>query len=130
MNTNTTSAADIRQQIEKAVALTEIDVSLSWGDRDGKPCPRCGAGVIADDRATVECTGSKIRGCVQCVGPIVASYCTAFRTNVLKDVVTELAAAKKERATNTIKWADAEVKRLADKAAREVAAEQESARRR
>lgn len=126
----TTSAADMRQQLDNAVASTEIDVSLSWGNQDGKPCPRCGAHVIASGRVTVECTGTKIRGCVRCIGGIVASYCTEFRTNVLADVEGELAAAKKERETAKIAWAAAEVRRLADKAAREAAAEQERAKRR
>jgi hypothetical protein len=128
MSTNTACAADIRQQLENAVALTEIDVSLAWGDQDGKPCPRCGSDVIADHRATVECTGSKIRGCVRCIGGVVASYCTAFRTNVLADVEGELVAAKKERGVAKVAWAAAEAKRLADKAAREAAEEARAAK--
>jgi hypothetical protein len=97
---------------------------------DDGHCPRCRADVPDEYRATVECTGAKVRGCVRCIDDVVASYCSSFRTNVLANVESELAAAKKEGAANRIAWAAAEARRLADKAARETAAEQERPKRR
>lgn len=40
--------------------------------------------------ATVECSGATVKGCVNCIGPVVASHASCFRTNDLGRPETEL----------------------------------------
>lgn len=100
------STDQIKAEIARVIELTENEIKLEWkqhetDDQPPKPiegCPSCDRKQEPDDFVLVVCSGQKLRRCVLCCAPIVASFASTFRTNSLTECVPLLENDAAERA--------------------------------